>query len=419
VVAPYGVAVDAYGNVWFSNSNSAATDGPFELSPSGALLVAPVHTFTVGGTCPLASPATCTSGTRTFAKPKNIGIDLNGYVWVPNNADALASTSGVASVAVLPGSTGAGVASTATAATAVGYFVAPSPYNAVADPNNTVYVGSSTTTLAPINVFPVGSASNSSSGVVYQGAGAVSATGLAPYGLSVDANTTAAGAPFLWVGETSGCATDGAVQQFYTAGTNAYTATANSSLASVNTTNCAVTATTVNDQFAAITAGILGTAVDSSNNLWMVNSTTAGVTYLVQNQANGSVGTTSTSSVTLSGSPTTMNASQWVAVDGKNRAWVSNGSGNTVGLFTVSTASGSPVITATPSTGIIHAEASTTSTTKVQTTRQLAIDPSGNVWLAQNSSGSGTYVVAIIGAAGPVVTPLAQAVKSNKLGQTP
>jgi hypothetical protein len=61
----------------------------------------------------------------------------------------------------------------------------------------------------------------------------------------------------------------------------------------------------------------------------------------------------------------------------------------------------------------------------------LAIDPSGNVWLT-NTGTSATYttqsggtvfvgasMTVIVGAAGPVVTPLSEAVASNMLGQKP
>jgi len=178
----------------------------------------------------------------------------------------------------------------------------------------------------------------------------------------------------------------------------------------------------VADTIAATTNLPLGTAIDANNNVWVVNSTastSAGVTYLVPT-ATGAVGSTSTSSVTLTNSPATVSTSQYVAVDGFNKAWVSQGSGNTIAVYTASTTSGSPVITATPSTGIIHSETvSATNATKVQTVRQLAIDGSGNVWMSGNSSSAGSYVVMIVGAAGPVVTPLVQAVKSKKLGQKP
>jgi hypothetical protein len=46
----------------------------------------------------------------------------------------------------------------------------------------------------------------------------------------------------------------------------------------------------------------------------------------------------------------------------------------------------------------------------------LAIDGSGNVWVSNNT---GNSVTEIVGAAAPVVTPLALAVKNNTLGKRP
>jgi len=428
IVSPYGVAIDAYGNAWFDNSNSSALDGLLEISPAGALIAGPYHTFTASGNCASApcTPVqnTLAASTRTFTKAKGIGIDLNGYVWATNNSDALASSSGAASVAVLQGSSAAGVGSPTATGSAVGYYTTSSPYNVAIDPANTVYVvGNASTTASPINVFPVGSVSSSSAGAAYQAAGGtLPSVAYQPYGISIDMNTAATGGPFLWLGETSGCSTVGAIQQYNTTGSNAYQPTANSAIANATTSSCAVTSQTVADTIAATTNLPLGTAIDANNNVWVVNSTastSAGVTYLVPT-ATGAVGSTSTSSVTLTNSPATVSTSQYVAVDGFNKAWVSQGSGNTIAVYTASTTSGSPVITATPSTGIIHSETvSATNATKVQTVRQLAIDGSGNVWMSGNSSTAGSYVVMIVGAAGPVVTPLVQAVKSKKLGQKP
>jgi hypothetical protein len=44
----------------------------------------------------------------------------------------------------------------------------------------------------------------------------------------------------------------------------------------------------------------------------------------------------------------------------------------------------------------------------------IAVDGSGNVWLSTNSG-----VIEIIGAATPVVTPIATGVKNNTLGTRP
>jgi hypothetical protein len=57
----------------------------------------------------------------------------------------------------------------------------------------------------------------------------------------------------------------------------------------------------------------------------------------------------------------------------------------------------------------------------MQNPRNLAIDSSGNVWVANNLTGTGgsTTIVEIVGAAAPTVTPIAKALKLNKVGRLP
>jgi ligand-binding sensor domain-containing protein len=50
---------------------------------------------------------------------------------------------------------------------------------------------------------------------------------------------------------------------------------------------------------------------------------------------------------------------------------------------------------------------------------QLAIDPSGNVWVTDYNNGSGNSLTEFIGAAAPVVTPVSVAVKNGQLGSRP
>jgi len=111
-------------------------------------------------------------------------------------------------------------------------------------------------------------------------------------------------------------------------------------------------------------------------------------------------------------------------VDGNNNVWVSNYEIGTIGEAKVAPGT-TPVVTSmAPQSGSGY-------THTISNGSGLAIDPSGNVWLANNGSG-GTYVgsngvtipvgnslVVVVGAAAPVITPLAEAVSSNKLGQKP
>ena len=105
-----------------------------------------------------------------------------------------------------------------------------------------------------------------------------------------------------------------------------------------------------------------------------------------------------------------------VAVDGANRIWtVNGGGGNAISEF--SNTSGTVGTAISPSTGY---------TTGVKNLGSwLAIDKSGNVWVSSQIptaiAGTSLYgaITEFVGAAAPVVTPLAQALANGQLAVTP
>jgi streptogramin lyase len=97
-----------------------------------------------------------------------------------------------------------------------------------------------------------------------------------------------------------------------------------------------------------------------------------------------------------------------VAIDGAGNAWVANTSslsGATSGSLTEFTNAGMPV---SPDAGYLS--------DSLVTPLSIAVDGSGNVWM--RNSGTKT-VTAFVGAAVPVVTPLALGVKNGTLGSRP
>ena len=96
-----------------------------------------------------------------------------------------------------------------------------------------------------------------------------------------------------------------------------------------------------------------------------------------------------------------------VAVDGVGNVWVTNSSYNLpVAVTELNGSTGAPI---SPSTGYIP------SATLLSDLGGIAIDGSGNVWMAAGAAG----VFEMVGAAAPVVTPIAAGVMNNTLGIRP
>jgi hypothetical protein len=158
-----------------------------------------------------------------------------------------------------------------------------------------------------------------------------------------------------------------------------------------------------------------GVAVDHGGNIWVASSSGSTLTELVK----GSGSSYTTNTFTEGG----LNSPRYVAVDGSGNVWVAN-SGST-------TLNGSTYVSASEfsNAGVALSEASETAnpggfahavTIASPNPRGIAVDPSGNVWLAgcgvSSSCTNGSFVLEIVGAATPVVTPLSSAIASNQLG---
>ena len=93
---------------------------------------------------------------------------------------------------------------------------------------------------------------------------------------------------------------------------------------------------------------------------------------------------------------------QAVAIDGAGNAWVADFDNNSVSEFSSSGASLSP------STGYLF--------NIVDSPGAIAVDGSGNVWIANSGAKN---VTELVGAAAPLVTPLAVGVENKSLGTRP
>jgi hypothetical protein len=160
-------------------------------------------------------------------------------------------------------------------------------------------------------------------------------------------------------------------------------------------------------------------AIDASGNGWIANQAIPAQIYKI---TSAGVSTTLTSASTGA----TLNSTFGAAVDGNGNVWFANRCGNygdctnPSGANSIIEINGSTNTAISPSTNYVpeaqYPATATSFTTILDDSLNVAIDPSGNVWITNYIGGK---VVELVGAAAPVVTPLSVAAGSNKFGQKP
>jgi hypothetical protein len=472
ITTPYGVAIDGYGNAWLSN-----TIGASEVGPDGSLLVAPIATYTVSTTNGAYSQFTTApaSNTATFSAPKQVAVDLNNRAWIANEGQTTGTPS-ASSVAVISGAINSGSSgSFGGTGTATGFYSGLTPWGLAIDGSNNVFVaqtgtaGSTELDGRSVGKF-VSNSGGASDGTYTYSTSTASSPGPAPNqipgaqaSVAIDTNPDVTGG-IVWTVSYNTCkSTVGTLAPSGTAVpyglinlnspvtvqslADSETTTAYSGAAIGNGTasNCASSSTGVAQTFTAPMANPYGIAIDRNNGVWISDEITSslgfdGLTYLsAATNASGQVPTSyylvngtlpnTTSSAATAG--TTIVKPGSLAVDGNNNVWGTNTStgsvyeagisGTTISLLTpgqggaLGTSGGSAY-----GLGFTHSLGGSTG---------IAIDPSGNVWvtnasgtytnLAGTTVGTNTSVTVIVGAAGPVVTPLSLAIHNNRLGNKP
>ncbi|MGC9198766.1 MAG: hypothetical protein ACP5E5_07475 [Acidobacteriaceae bacterium] len=166
-------------------------------------------------------------------------------------------------------------------------------------------------------------------------------------------------------------------------------------------------------------------SIDGNGNGWIANQTTDAEVY--EFPSAGGSPTVLTSSTTGADLTSTFGS----AVDGNGNIWLANRCGNygscTNGAGTNSiielnggSLPGDINTAISPPTNYIpeaqYPATANTFTTMLDDSLNLAIDPSGNVWITNYT---GNAVVELVGAAAPVETPLSVAAQGKKLGQKP
>jgi hypothetical protein len=335
-------------------------------------------------------------------RPQSIAVDGSGNVWVANTgADSISefSSSGKA-ISGAAGFTGGGLNG------------ANAPWGIAIDTAGNVWV---TDPMAdPVNPNLGAVSKFSSSGTAISGANGYTDNRMdQPFGLAVSGTgiVWAANANSASAFQSTGVPQAGSPYPRNATGHNYYNIAIDSSgnvwmTDNEPTTNTppgdveelTSTGTIVNSYTVGGQSGSWGVAIDSAAHVWISNNANNSVTEL---NSNG----TAVANYTGGG----LNTPQGLAVDGLGNVWVANTGptakpGNSVTELNNSGAAFSP------STGFIGGAMSSPFS--------LAMDGSGNVWVSNNNLGSNS-VTEIVGAAAPVVTPLALAVKNSTLGKRP
>jgi hypothetical protein len=361
---PFLLSLDSQGNVWVVNQPMTSPAAAVSSSNPGNFLTL------LSNSGSLLSPTAGFANTAsypTFSYPRGLAIDLNDNAWVANDSTiALKSSTGPANANVLFQVTPAGGVTSIQTGTMAGTAL-EQPYGVAIDANNNVYFASQT-------LKQVGIVQSGASTVTFPAAG-TSKTPTTPFPPAVDAN----GNLFV-AGDGSG------------GGLNYIAAPLGGSGSAGTTTS--FTASPFN---VALNAAV----IDGNNNVWVDNSSNA--LYNV-NSTGAVLATCSDAGVTIA-------TPRYLAVDGAGNVW--GVSTKNPGYVFECSATGSVLSGAT---GIGAGAASL-----MQNPRNLAIDSSGNVWVANNLTGTGgsTTIVEIVGAAAPTVTPIAKALKLNKVGRLP
>ncbi len=444
---PQNLAIDSYGNVWVLSANSTA-GALDELSPSGTP-IANVSTLGIDGPFALSSGCAtlagstgagsaytdvalnylytgCTATTGFGASSgnpaisvRNMAIDASNNVWFTESSSTGLFNGNVEAVS---GSSGIGVAG----GTALGGFsTGKSAYGIAIDGNSDVFVTEQSSSykaqyfelpagnfLTPI-LFPFASATPGTVGVTNYLEGEYAA---------VDTSGN------VW--EDAGTATAGTVTTSALELTGITTTSGGADLGCPSLTSgdlCTTgTSTSINTETTlpmAVT-GPYGLAAGNGT-MWIADAgTAASASFTVTEYATSSSASTTNSSAGNTYPATNaneyINFPHFIAVDGGGNVWVGDETSTSPavnGGISELNSSGVPLspASATPTTtppGFAHSA--------LNNAGGVGIDPSGNVWVAQNASGgSATLIEELVGAGVPTVTPIALALHNSKVGQKP
>jgi len=464
--SPQQIAIDLNNNLWIANEAAVILTGTSDVNEVQASSVAEFFGSTGIGASGVGGSVTAPTGYTVGWQPYGLAVDASNNVWVSNGGSSTAVASSTVnaaidgrSMSVLTAANGTYTWSTSNT-TPVG--------NTAGDdrgmPGGTNFLAIDANLSGPF----VWAAINNSCKTV----GTAGETATTPWGiiqLFDDANAVS-GPP---LGDPTSATTAGSSVADATTSTSGAVAGASS--------NCGSSTPNIGQVFSALMSNPEGVAIDRNNGAWIVDSYLSGngasgfdgLTYIpvlasgglisgAQTTVAGAAGTTTNNPTpnaalvptqlingvapasTAGTHGTTLNQPFGAAVDGNNNVWISNSTtagsvaeatlctnataygcsgytGSTAAITLLTPGQGSTYAGSTYGVGFVH---------NIGTSFGVAVDPSGNVWVTNKASTSFTNaatgttkeynsVTVIVGAAGPVVTPLSLAIANSKLGQKP
>lgn len=323
--------------------------------------------------------------------PEGVAIDANGNVWVPNFQSGTLSEFNYLGVVAPTGSSGFGLGSLS------------NPTSVAIDPSGLVSVanfnGNSLTQFyasGAVKTKPQGSGLSEPYGIAID---SVDNIWVSNFGSNTLSEFQSSGAPssgpggFGGVPEPGGIAADTAGDVWatnYGASTPEIVEASPNKVAGQPPVLTFVSENQLNAPY--------GIALDASGNIWVTN--TGGNGSITEFHANGSIASPDPNGFTGGG----LASPYGIAIDGAGNVWTANNGGNSNSVSEFNS-SGAAISGANGyvGTGLFP--------------YGIAIDPSGNVWVANKSASA--PLTEYLGAAAPVVTPIAAGAAYGELGTKP
>ena len=417
---PRWIAFDQFGNAWLTTGASSV----LEMDPAGNL-ISTITSYTPAG-----------GSSTSIGASYEVAVDTANNAWFSDETDH--------AIFEVLGSTSAGGANRGAGSAVSTSGVSTGNLEAiVVDGSDNVWA-----TISGSHV--VGLLNGNYSSLVTGGAVTTN-----PFGMAVDlsnqtkfGNTSlSGGGSFLYAVNSGGCSTnitvDGKTGQtggsipmdFTTAttvGSTSYAAGAATPLNYIVDTACNNTTNVANNSSYGTPRVFMSTpygiAFDNSNNMWVVNqnytSTTDGTSgqyslsrLAAQNYGSNTAFTGAAAAAKMTFTSVTgggLSAPFYIAMDGESAAWVANSTGS--GGVSAFTNAGVAISASTGFYGGAYKNGTTTYQRSFKSPRGIAVDGSGNVWVANTGA---TYVTVMVGAATPVVTPLSAGIKNGTLASAP